>query len=69
MAEQWQFTRFTFDLLNFFLDKRTSRVFLEITMCYHIFQGLKDYIEQAKENDWKKPLYLYEDRCSIANYR
>ncbi|XP_064090517.1 m-AAA protease-interacting protein 1, mitochondrial-like isoform X2 [Macrobrachium nipponense] len=49
-----------------------ERIFVEITMCYHIFKGLQDHIESLVKTDGSGPLqgvYDNYDRISIANYR
>ncbi|RXG54083.1 hypothetical protein Avbf_09054, partial [Armadillidium vulgare] len=44
-----------------------DRVFLEITMCFHIFRGFKEYIEKSV-NPNMNSFYDKDDRVSIANY-
>lgn len=49
-----------------------ERIFVEITMCYHVFKGLQDHIENLVKTDNSGPLqgvYDNYDRISIANYR
>lgn len=53
-----------------------EQIFVEITMCFHVFRGFEDHIrEQAKANAGVnetvgiKSVYKNIDRISIANYR
>ncbi|KAK7070628.1 hypothetical protein SK128_023860 [Halocaridina rubra] len=49
-----------------------ERVFVEITMCYHIFKGFQDHIENISKSPATgsfSAVYDNYDRISIANYR
>lgn len=49
-----------------------ERIFVEITMCYHIFKGFQDHIESISKSETSgsfKGVYDNYDRISIANYR
>lgn len=49
-----------------------ERIFVEITMCYHVFKGFQDHLEQAARNENTgsiRGVYDNHDRISIANYR
>lgn len=52
-----------------------DKVFVEITMCYHIYRGLEEYLEDkpdVRDNSSPKmrgEFYTNADRIAIANYR
>lgn len=49
-----------------------ERIFVEITMCYHVFRGFQDYINSASAGETPgglRGVYDNHDRISIANYR
>ncbi|KAF2367023.1 hypothetical protein FHG87_002231 [Trinorchestia longiramus] len=56
-------------------EGKVERMFVEITMCYHIFRGFEEYIqdkEDIRDNSFihqKTDVYNDSDRIAIANYR
>lgn len=49
-----------------------ERIFVEITMCYHVFRGFQDHINSTASGETPSHLsgiYDNYDRISIANYR
>lgn len=51
-----------------------EQIFVEITMCYHVFRGFEDHIRKqadagVNETVGIKSVYANMDRISVANYR
>jgi hypothetical protein len=56
-------------------EGKMDRIFVEITMCYHIYRGFQEFIqdkEDIRDNSFinqKADFYNEMDRITIANYR
>ncbi|MPC36240.1 hypothetical protein E2C01_029690 [Portunus trituberculatus] len=47
-----------------------ERIFVEITMCYHIFRGFQEYVNSPSASEGGlRAVYDNHERISIANYR
>ncbi|KAG0729878.1 hypothetical protein GWK47_029429 [Chionoecetes opilio] len=49
-----------------------ERIFVEITMCYHVFRGFQDHVDRTSSGESPggvRAVYENHDRISIANYR
>ncbi|XP_076038830.1 m-AAA protease-interacting protein 1, mitochondrial [Oratosquilla oratoria] len=50
-------------------DDLPQRIFVEITMCFHIFRGFEDYLSRHEGSIGIQQAYNSQDRISVANYR
>ncbi|KAG7155447.1 m-AAA protease-interacting protein 1-like [Homarus americanus] len=68
------FFSFPYQIGIIFTNEGTAneRIFVEITMCYHVFRGFQDHINSAAAGESSgglRGVYDNYDRISIANYR
>lgn len=68
------FFSFPYQIGMMFTNEGTTneRIFVEITMCYHVFRGFQDYVNSSSARDSPgglREVYDNHDRISIANYR
>nr|UQI50363.1 juvenile hormone esterase binding protein [Callinectes toxotes] len=66
------FFSFPYQIGMIFTNEGTTheRIFVEITMCYHIFRGFQDYVNSPSASEGGlRAVYDNHERISIANYR
>ncbi|XP_045136619.1 m-AAA protease-interacting protein 1, mitochondrial-like [Portunus trituberculatus] len=66
------FFSFPYQIGMIFTNEGTTheRIFVEITMCYHIFRGFQEYVNSPSASEGGlRAVYDNHERISIANYR
>nr|ALO17577.1 juvenile hormone esterase binding protein [Scylla paramamosain] len=66
------FFSFPYQIGMIFTNEGTTheRIFVEITMCYHVFRGFQEYVNSPSASEGGlRAVYDNHERISIANYR